>query len=430
MSLFCIMITDVFHIVSILIICKFYLLLKDKAEDRYRYVKAFIFAIIISLVLYSIKQDYIELIIYLICIEIILHICYTESISKLLICGIWVTLIVEIIDMISMSVMNTLHLVLNNHNEILENLLVSVFSLLIIFIVSVLLRSITKNGIKNISIKYLVIFTVILFADLFMLTLMLGVTLEEMAYRNRVLYVISYIAVVIGIFIQLTAVILLLVSRNEHEEKEQIIKEYLEEQVKYYEYLENKEKETKKFRHDIRGHLYFLNKLKNEGNSQKFDEYLQEIIDKVDDLGNNINVGNDIVNAVINKAYTEADKKNIKFKVSGHFPARCNTSTYNLCTIFYNLLNNAIEAADKTEKREVWVICQYTDKEIIVEIGNYFYSKERLDKNKLHTTKCEEDYHGWGIKNVEDSVKDSEGLMDIEIKEDKFIVSLTLNNHL
>lgn len=55
----------------------------------------------------------------------------------------------------------------------------------------------------------------------------------------------------------------------------------------------------------------------------------------------------------------------------------------------FNLLSNAIEAADKTTKREIWVICRYTIKEIIVEIGNYYCINDKLDKNRLQTTKSE-----------------------------------------
>lgn len=152
-----------------------------------------------------------------------------------------------------------------------------------------------------------------------------------------------------------------------------------------------------------------------EGKNQEFEDYFQDIIGRVDDLGNSINVGNDIVNAVLNKSYAEAESKNIKMEVRGHFPSQCNISAYNLCTIFFNLLNNAIEAADKTEKKEIWVICKHTKKVIIVEIGNYYCNRNKLDKNRLQTTKSEKEHHGWGMKNVEDSVKDCRGLMDIEI---------------
>ncbi|MGN0383750.1 MAG: sensor histidine kinase [Eubacterium sp.] len=426
MGIFCSVIADILHILGILLMCKYYLQLREKNTDRYRYLKIFIISIVFSLIINMIENQTIALIIYLLYIGIIMQVCYLEDYRKILICAIWVSIIVEIIDMISILLVNTVSTIINYHNGSNEKILGAVLSLGFISSVAIFLRRITGDGIRNVNIRDVLLFTVILFADLFILVLMTNVTLEEMAYKNKVVYIAAYTSVTIGLFIQMESVILLLVSRNMYKEKELIIKQYLEEQVKQYEYMNEREKETKKFRHDIRGHLYFLNKLKREGKNQEFEEYFGDIIDRVDDLGDSINVGNDIVNAVLNKAYAEAESKNINMNVTGHFPSKCNISAYNLCTIFFNLLNNAIEATDKTTKREIWVVCQYTEKEIIVEIGNYYCINNQLDKNSLQTTKNEKECHGWGMKNVEDSVVNCKGLMDIEIVDDKFIVSLTL----
>lgn len=114
-------------------------------------------------------------------------------------------------------------------------------------------------------------------------------------------------------------------------------------------------------------------------------------------------------------------------KVSGYFPAECHISAYHLCTIFFNLLNNAMEAADKAKRKEIWVECQHNSKDMIIEIGNYFCKENGVNKDNLQTTKEDKEYHGWGIKNVEDSVEACRGVMDIDIKEDRFIVSVVLD---
>lgn len=428
MSILCSVITDCIHILCILLVCKYYLKLREKIEDKYRYIKVLIISIMVSLIISVTENLTMMLILYLLCVLIVMQTCYVEKYKRLFICSIWVLVIVEILDMLSTLLVDTAGSVMSYNNDLLEDIFTALLSLGFISVISILLKKITDEGIRNVPIKYLILFTLNLFADFCILALMTRVTLEEMAYKNKILYLVVYASVALGLFIQMTSMILLLVSRNMHREKEIIIKQYLEKQVTYYEYLKEREKETKKFRHDIRGHLYFLNKLKKEGTNQEFEGYFQDIIGKVDDLENNINVGNDIVNAVLSTTYAEAESKNIKMNVSGHFPSRCNISAYNLCTIFFNLLNNAIEAADKTRKKEIWVTCQYTQKEIIVEIGNYYCNKNQLDKSRLQTTKDEKEYHGWGMKNVEDSVADCEGLMDIEIVDDKFIVSITLKD--
>lgn len=427
MSILCSVITDCIHILCILLVCKYYLKLREKNKDEYRYIKVLILSIVASLIISTIENPTMVLMLYLLCTLIAMQTCYSEDYRRILICAIWVPIIVELVEMVLTLLVNAVGTVIEYYNEPLQNILTAVLSLGFICIVSILLRRITDDGIRNVPIKYLLLFTLNLLADFCILALMTHVTLEEIAYKNKIAYIIIYISVTIGLFIQMASVIMLLVSRNMYKEKELIIKQYLEEQVKQYEYLNEREKETKKFRHDIRGHLYFLNKLKREGKDQKFEEYFQDIIGKMDDLDNRINVGNDIVNAVLNKAYAEAENKNIKINVTGHFPSQCNISAYNLCTIFFNLLSNSIEAADKTTKRGIWVICRYTMKEIIVEIGNY-HCNNKLDRKRLQTTKSEKEYHGWGMKNVEDSVADCKGLMDIEIVDDKFIVSITLKN--
>lgn len=428
MDILCKVITNLLHVVGILIVCCAYLRLPEKVEDKYRWFKVFIIILIASLIDNAITDPTIALSIYLLWVVIIILICFEDDIKRLIICAIWVSIIVEIVDMIFFSIMNIINMVIEHQNTYLEELLALILSVGVIYFVGVFLRKIDNNGIKTISWKYIFIFTVILIADLIILTLMANVTLEEQAYKHKITYTVIYTAVVIGIFIQLAAIILLLVSRNSYQEKEHIIAQYLEEQVKYYEYLRDQEKETKKFRHDIRGHLYFLNKLKKEGKNQEFEEYLQEMIGRVDGLGNRVHVGNDIVNAVLSKADTEAREKQIALEISGHLPAKCNISVYHLCTIFSNLLNNALEAAEQTEKRKIWVICRYTKEEIIVEIGNYFNASNKVGENNLQTSKTDSNYHGWGMKNVKDSVESCRGLIDIEIIEDRFIVSVTLNN--
>lgn len=419
MDILCKIITNLLHVVEILIVCSAYLRLPERVEDKYRYCKVFIIIIIASLIDNAIMNPTIALSIYLLWIVIIIFIFYIDNFKKIIFCACWVSIVIEFIDMLSISIMNILSTVMGYQNVLIERFLAMLMSVFVIYIVSIFLRKINNDGIKNVSIKYMLFFSILL---------MVNVTLEERAFRNKILYTIAYTAVVIGIFIQLAAIILLLVSRNSYQEKEQIIAQYLEEQVKYYEYLRDQEEETKKFRHDIRGHLYFLNKLKKEGKNQEFEEYLQEMIGRVDGLGNRVHVGNDIVNAVLSKADTEAREKQIALEISGHLPAKCNISVYHLCTIFSNLLNNAIEAAEQTEKRKIWVICRYTKDEIIVEIGNYFKSSNTIEEINLQTSKTDQNYHGWGMKNVMDSVERCRGLIDIEVIEDKFIVSVTLNN--
>lgn len=77
--------------------------------------------------------------------------------------------------------------------------------------------------------------------------IMATVTLDKMAYKNKVLYGVTFTLVALGILIQLGAVILLMVSRDIYRQKEEIVHKYLNEQNAHYEYLENVRRKRKNF---------------------------------------------------------------------------------------------------------------------------------------------------------------------------------------
>ena len=134
------------------------------------------------------------------------------------------------------------------------------------------------NFLENISNKFWVIFTINVVADATMLLIFLVISDRQITNKSKNAYIVLYIVLAIAVFLQMAFLVYILISRNIHRENEMLAKKYLEEQKNYYEYLEQREVETKKFRHDIRNHLYLLDKVKKEGKNEEFEKYLQDII--------------------------------------------------------------------------------------------------------------------------------------------------------
>lgn len=417
---------DIVHIIKVLIICKYYLALEERINNRHRYIMSIIITMFVSLYISFSESVLMVFFIYILSVLGIICFCYSERLHKLIISGIWIIMIIEVVNMMFMLMVQTSYTILDKNELKGSNLIAEIGALLFVSILCIMLRKVDKNCLRNISANYLVMISVIMVADLLVMYTMIATTSDEITLKRRVVYTVAFVFVALGMLIQIAAILLLVVSRNEHKEKQIIINQYLEDQVNYYEYLNEKEKQTKKFRHDIRNHLYLLNKLKQEGNNKEFDSYFDDIVICINELDNKVEVGNDIVNALLNKAYSEAESKGIIMEVRGHFPNRCEISAYDLCTIFFNLLSNAIEAAKVADIPKIWVVCQYTSKEIIIEIGNYYSGNIKILNDKIYTQKTQKDYHGWGLENVRDSVNKCNGLMDIEYKNNKFVVSITL----
>ena len=352
MELVCSILADVLYAFTIIVICKYYLVLNEKDSDHNRYMKLLLLTLCCSVLIYIVKATPSGAVILLIYLFLALNILYNEKKKVLLACIFWVAVIAQIIADIPLMAIIFYEDQANVSLGSFENLLASAISFILIYAVGLLLRSISDKGIRDIGIGYLIGYTILLVVDLTVLMLIANIAMDEMVDSDKIYYLISYTVIAVGTLIQISVVILLLSSRNEYKKREHVINGYLEEQVKYYEYLNKRETETKKFRHDIREHLYLLQSLLKEHKMDEFNDYLNEIAGEVDTFAMEVQVGNDIVNAVINKQKQEAESNGIQMTVKGHFPTECYVSAYHLCTIFSNLLSNAIEASKKRRKNK------------------------------------------------------------------------------
>ncbi len=210
-------------------------------------------------------------------------------------------------------------------------------------------------------------------------------------------------------------------------EQKKEIEKFLELQKSHYEYLNEKEYETKKFRHDLRKHMALIKDIVKEGKYELLEGYIEEIDQKVDMLVNKVTVHNDITDAIINHYYSIACCKGINMEVVGRLPEKFNVSTFDLCVIFSNLLINAIEAAKDTDEKKIKLICGFNDDgEIFINLSNTYSVAVHMDKGKIITTKSNKDLHGFGLENVCDSVNKYDGVIDIFEKEEEFHVEIML----
>lgn len=426
MSLFVLTVGNLIFILCILLICERFIIL-DKREQKYKYLIFFCTVIIESLLEYYCRNIYVKGLIIIFATTFILYTWYKETCKKIILVSIWLFLLVSVFSLIGEVAVNVVLELLQWKENILVDVIVIIFVFIFLYIISIILQRKNHRGVKDIKTGYLLLYTCITIIDAMILALMAIVTLEEIAYKNVILYSIIFILVTIGIYVQLSMVIMLMVSRDMYKEKEEITHKYLNEQQEHYTYLEEREKETKKFRHDINFHMFILEELRNKSNDE-YNEYLGEVIERVERLRKKLSVYNDVVDAILYKFYDIAEENNIKFTVTGHMPPVCYIETYDLCSIFYNLLNNAVEASEKVDKKEIEVDVSYSDEDIIIIIKNYFDGKIQTEDNEILTGKHDKNLHGWGMQNVKDSVNKYNGIMDIEIDNNIFSVTILLKN--
>lgn len=118
-------------------------------------------------------------------------------------------------------------------------------------------------------------------------------------------------------------------------------------------------------------------------------------------------------------------EKNIEFKYQLSTQNLGNLNALDIISIFGNILDNAIEACEKNEKREIYFK--------IWEANGFVFIKEEnpmaeilMKQSKFITTKHDRDLHGLGLTCVEEAIKHYDGICKFFIQDGKFHVTLSI----
>lgn len=172
-------------------------------------------------------------------------------------------------------------------------------------------------------------------------------------------------------------------------------------------------------RHDLKNHFISLSALAEQKEWDKLQEYLSRICNAGLIGEEDIETGNSVVNAIINTKRQTAKQKGIVFDCSMNIAKPLAIDEYDLCIIWGNFLDNAIKAAEGAEEKTVCVQAEIVKKNLIVSVRNSVAAgilpREFGRRN-----------WGTGLKNVDKIVQRENGIMEIEVTDNAFEISIML----
>ena len=431
MELFVHVLTDYIHFAKLIVLCNMFFVLQKRKVQHSRLMVLLVGLMITatSVFIFYSDNDFIEILIYAIVIYGMAFLLYNEKVYHIIISVTGIIFASSMIDEMSIILVDILMQLFNMKDIGVDNLISSFISIALIYVVGRIYRKNTSSTLQTIGVTNLIGFTVLLAVDTFVVVAIISQPNFDLYLENKkVLYLISIVLVIIGIFVQLASVILLFTQRNVYKEKKALTDKYLDDQKNHYEYLENREKETKKFRHDLGNHMEMISNLAKTRQYDRIDAYLEQMHIKINDFGNLVTVHNGIVDAIINQYYAKAQECGVNMEVRGRFPVDCAIDAFDLCTIFSNVLSNALEAAKESDEKRISVECAYTDMSIMIIVTNSYKPEASNGSAPWRTRKSNSDYHGYGLENIKDSVKKYKGDLDIETEDNIFILRILFKN--
>lgn len=202
--------------------------------------------------------------------------------------------------------------------------------------------------------------------------------------------------------------------------------------TKYYQMLLQQTENQKILIHDMKKHLQSIAILNENKDFNKIETYVNHLIHS-SSLQNNYNFcENKLLNSILSQYKKQCMDKNIAFFTD----IRHNTINFmlfkDLTSLFCNLLDNAVEAAEKTS--DAFIELNVSQKEntpytIITMINSCRQNPFKNNTFQLVTSKKDKQRHGYGIKSIQKTIENYHGNMKMYYDDDSltFHTIITLN---
>lgn len=191
----------------------------------------------------------------------------------------------------------------------------------------------------------------------------------------------------------------------------------------YFELLEHQNEELQIFVHDMQKHLDNISKLSSSSDKSK--EYIENLSKDLSDSNKIGKTANKLLDLIIDKYKYISLKQNIQFETDIHSSNLGFISDNDLTSIFNNLLDNAVEAAEKSSERKIELSINGFGSMLTIELTNSCDTAPVLKNDKLVSTK-KEGIHGYGFKSISKAVKKYSGDIEWDYNEDEKLFSISI----
>jgi len=199
-------------------------------------------------------------------------------------------------------------------------------------------------------------------------------------------------------------------------------------QREYYKTLQTHITETKRARHDLRHHLSVFQSYIDKGETEKLTDYLNEYRASLPDDTEIAFCENYAVNSILRHYIGIAESEGIQVDARLEMPEKSGVSDSDLCIIFGNCIENAIEACRRTDgDRFIRINSKITGKMFVVTIDNSFDGVVKKESGVLFSRKREGE--GIGASSVGAVAKKYDGEARFEANGDIFQTSVMLRTY-
>lgn len=262
------------------------------------------------------------------------------------------------------------------------------------------------------------------------LTSYVEMEMEGRNYNERIMISILMMVTVELLYIMCIGAAVIATFCKNYKEENLLKDEYLRLSKQHYETLLKNTQEIRSLRHDMQSHVNALSYFSKEKDWEKLQAYIEEVNENAQKVRPyTVNVNHGFINAILEDSLSKEPE--IAFSCDGKIPADIQIDDFDLCTIFSNLIRNAVEACNRLpEDAKKWIHLDLymLQDNLYIRMENPVMSEINVQKLEGSTSKEDKKNHGFGIYNLKNAVEKYQGEVSFDCEDQKFIAEIVLWN--
>ena len=187
--------------------------------------------------------------------------------------------------------------------------------------------------------------------------------------------------------------------------------------------LKKTQMQSRLLKHDMKNHSMVILSYLQEGKLEEAKDYTSRILDNLNKMYTYINVGNSLMNYIINHKLSKAKEQGIEIRAEIENLSFSYMDSIDFSAVLNNLLDNAIEAAVNTREKKIEVLISSQKGFDSIVIKNSIDASVLENNPNLKTTK-EGEGHGFGMIQIRKITEKYSGMIDMYEEKGFFAVNV------
>ena len=373
--------------------------------------------------------------------ELLIILFLTRSLQKLWYQTYWLTIVLHIILVLPMTYYLKVFAYVDSEERIIyqgvnaTNVIHYLFSIGIMIITYILvghfvIKIMQKTDLNKVSKRLWVsIYTV--WVSIVLLTLKTYQYSSEDA-NKRIVGLGNYREVIIAVLVILFCIAVAIIHSDERvlRIENNLLKEQNELQFANYHAMQQMDLEIRKLYHDIGNHINMIQVLVEQGDTQEAKEYTRMLTEQYGKIKRELYCSNKIINAVLIQKLRICSEGDIRYELEINLPEQLSIQDIDLMCVYSNLLDNAIESCQRNTQADNYIKIKTAP------VGNYLGIKiinskavdQKLltDENDYITSKHDKKNHGYGLRIIDEIVRQYDGYKELQDNTHEFSAMVML----